>query len=179
GRGWKAGAGARRRAPPTSRSPSPISSGCSAGAEPVSAFLAAAGDRLGEILIFLALGAADSRDRPELRLGAGHIALNDIGLAKILAHLSIAGSELYRFQVVADPLIDAAELAGRVAAIVERFGSIGVLHQVEDFKGLAIAIGLGEDVGILGKRLVRQHAGLPADAAHRPRIVDFAGLAGA
>ena len=51
---------------------------------------------------------------------AAHVALDDIGFAEIFADLGVSRIERHRFQVIADALVDPAELAGRIAAVIER-----------------------------------------------------------
>ena len=105
--------------------PSGISATVAAATKPSDAAVTPAqlgfclGDRLGEVLVFLAVGAADLLDRPQLLARLLYVALNDIGFAEIFADLRVTRIERHRFQVIADPLVDPAELAGRIAAIVE------------------------------------------------------------
>src|ERR1700682_5493744 len=75
------------------------------------------GDRRGEVLVLLAIGAADPLDRLQLRLGAAHVALEDKGLAEILADQRVGRIERHRSPVIIDPLIEPAELARGIAAI--------------------------------------------------------------
>src|SRR3954465_15197193 len=77
------------------------------------------GDGFCEVLVFLAIGATDRLYGPELLAGSPDIALDHISLPEILAYLRVARIERYRLKVVSDSLVDPAQLAGRIAAIVE------------------------------------------------------------
>ena len=125
------------------------------------------------MLVLLAAGAADPLDDAQLGLGAAHVALCDISLAEILAHLRVAGRQRDRFQVIADALVEPAELPRRIAAIIERLGGIRVAQQVERRERLVIALGLGERVSVVAQDLVRQRAPL-LDTAPAPLVPDFA-----
>jgi hypothetical protein len=72
-------------------------------------------ERLREILVLIAAGAADRLDARKLGLCEVELALHDIGLTQIFADLSVARIERDRLQVIADALIDPPELARRVA----------------------------------------------------------------
>src|SRR5205085_8713734 len=100
------------------------------------------GDRFGEVGVFLAVPAADLLDRLELRLGAGDIALLDVGLTEIFPDLGILRVGCDRLQVVADSLVEVAELARRETAIVERLRRVRVLQQVQDRERFGISSGL-------------------------------------
>src|SRR6266481_887439 len=78
----------------------PCSQGISRGVLPARRTV---GNRLGEVGVFLAAGAAERLDHPELCLGVRDIALDDIGLAEILADFCVTRVERDRFLVIADP----------------------------------------------------------------------------
>src|SRR4051794_25839837 len=107
-------------------------------------------DCFGKVLIFLAIGAANRLDRSELLSCSLDLALDHIGFAKILANLRVARIERYCLQVVPDPLIDLAELAGCIAAIVEGLRRLAILHQVEHIERLVVALRFGQGIGIVG-----------------------------
>src|SRR3990172_4335206 len=86
-------------------------------------------DRLVEIDIGLAGRAAAFFDFAELLAGEIDPANLHIGLAEIFAHQRVVCVELHRLKIVADALVDTAELAGGVALIVERLGGCRVLKQ--------------------------------------------------
>ena len=107
---------------------------------------------LGQIAIILAVfRAAELLDRRQLILGEVELALDDIGFAEILAHLGIIRIEGDRLQVVVDPLVRAPELAGGVAAVVQRARRVGVVERVEDVERLLVALGLGKRIGVFGQ----------------------------
>ncbi len=83
-----------------------------------------------------------------------------------------------RFQVIADPFVGPAELARRVAAVIQCDRGIRVLQQVEHAERLAVAPGLGKRVRVVGECPVGQHAGLLLHAFHASGIVDLAARAG-
>src|ERR1700736_6220766 len=89
-------------------------------------------DHLREILIILAIGAAEALDRRQLLLGEVDLALEHIGFAEIFAYLGVARIERDRLQIIGDAFIGPAELACRIAAIVEGSWRIGVLEQIEN-----------------------------------------------
>ena len=111
-------------------------------------------------------------------LGEIVLALDDIGFAEIFAHLRIVGIERDRFQVIADALVGVAELAGRVAAIVERARRVRVVQQVEHVDRFLISVGLGERVGVFGEFGIRQDAAAPDEALLMLRVPDHARRAG-
>jgi hypothetical protein len=125
------------------------------------------------MLVLRAVGAADPLDDLQLRLGAGDVAFDDIGLAKILADLRVARIERDRSLVVTDPLIDPAELARRIAAIIERLRRIRVAQQIEGRERFVVPAGLGQRGGIISQDLVRQRASL-LHAASRAGVPDLA-----
>src|ERR1700722_4381721 len=85
------------------------------------------GQRVGKILVILAVFTAKLLDRRQLLFGEIVFALDDIGFPKVLAHLRAIGIERDRLEIIANSLVGASKLAGRVAAIVERAGSIRVV----------------------------------------------------
>src|SRR5438874_707889 len=135
--------------------------------------LGGGGDRVGEMLVLLAAGAADSFDDAQLGLGAAHVALCDISLAEIFAHLRVTGRQRDRFQVIADSLVEPAELPRRIAAIIERLRGIRVAQQVERRERFIIALGLGERVSVVPQDLVGERTPL-LDTAPAPLVPDFA-----
>ncbi len=77
------------------------------------------GERLGELAVIFAMRAADLPDRRQLVLGGIELPLDHIRLTEILTHLRIGWIERHGLEVIANPLVGAAELARCVAAIVE------------------------------------------------------------
>ena len=77
------------------------------------------GDSHREVFIFVANAPADLLDRLQLRLGARHVAFDEIGLTEVFADLRVVRIERDRFQIVADPLVDPAQFARRIAAVIE------------------------------------------------------------
>src|ERR1700720_940113 len=128
------------------------------------------------MLVLRAVGAAESLDPLQLLLGAGHVALEDKGLAEILADQRVARVERHRSPVIADPLIEPAELARGIAAIIERLRRIRVAQQIEGRERLIIPAGLGQRGGIISQDLVGQRTSL-LHAASRAGVPDLAPLA--
>ena len=83
--------------------------------------------RAGQILVILAVLTAKLLDRGQLLFGEIVLALDDIGSPTVLTHLGVIGIE-----------------RDRVAAIVERAGSIRVGREVERVDRFLIPVSLGE-----------------------------------
>jgi hypothetical protein len=83
--------------------------------------------RLGQILVIFAVLTAKLLDRRQLRFGEIVLALDDIGSPTVLTHLGVIGIE-----------------RDRVAAIVERAGSIRVGREVERVDRFLVPVSLGE-----------------------------------
>src|SRR5258707_13961373 len=130
------------------------------------------------MLVLRAIGAAYPLDRLQLRLGAAHVALDDKGLAEILADQRVTRIERDRSPVIIDPLIEPTELARGIAAIIERLRRIGVAQQIEGRERFVVPPGLGQRSGIIVQDLVRQRASL-LDAPPRAGVIDLAPVAGA
>jgi hypothetical protein len=76
-------------------------------------------------------------------------------------------------QIVADTLVDPAELAGRVAAIVQRLGGLRLPQQIERRERFFEASRLSQRVGVVGQRLIV--GGARVDAHLLLLAVDLAG----
>src|SRR5579863_9503973 len=133
--------------------------------------------RLGQILVIFAVLATKLPDRRQLVLGEIVLALDDIGFSKILAHLRVSGVERDRLEIVANSLVGAPELAGRVAAVIERARGVGVVQKVEHVDRFLVTIGLGERISVFGELGIGQHADLPYEATPSAHIPDLAGVA--
>src|SRR5579863_9177125 len=133
--------------------------------------------RLGQILVIFAVLAAKLPDRRQLVLGEIVLALDDIGFAEVFAHLRIGGIERDRLEIVTDSLVGAPELAGRVAAVIERARGVGVVQKVEHVDRFLVTIGLGERISVFGELGIGQHADLPYEATPSVHIPDLAGVA--
>src|ERR1700691_5348701 len=133
--------------------------------------------RAGQVLVILAVLTAKLLDRRQLLFGEILLALDDIGFAKVLAHLRVIGIERDRLEVIANPLVGASELAGRVAAIVERARAIRVAQEVEHVDRFLIPVSLGECISVFRHLGVRQDVAAPNEALATLRVPDLAGFA--
>src|SRR6202042_2343539 len=133
--------------------------------------------RAGQILVILAVLTAKFLDRGQLLFGEIVLALDDIGFAKVLAHLRVIGIERNRLEVVANPFVGASKLAGRVAAIVERAGSIRVVQKVEHVDGFLVPVSLSERISVFRHLGVRQDVAAPNETFATLRVPDLAGFA--
>ena len=88
-----------------------------------------------------------SRSR-QLESLARELALDHVGLAEILADQRVVRVERHGLQVIADAFVDAAELAGCIAAIVQRLGGVRVLQEVERRQRFLVAAVLRQSVGV-------------------------------
>jgi hypothetical protein len=86
-----------------------------------------------------------------LLFGEFVLALNDIGLPKVLAHLRVSRIERDRLKIVANSFVGPSQLAGRRAAVVERAPGIGIFQEVELVDRFLIPVGLGERIGVFGE----------------------------
>src|SRR3984957_3576614 len=153
--------------------PAPRALGCVAPSDRVGVV-----ERLGEVAIILAvLRAAELLDRRQLLLCEIELALDHIGLAEILAHLRILRIERARLDIIANPLVGSPELAGRVAAVVERAWRVGVVEQIEHVERLLEAVGLSERIGVFGELGVGKHAAVPPQALVLLPVPDLAWIA--
>src|SRR5690606_6806893 len=109
-----------------------------------SALVAEVVDLPAQIDIFLAAGAAALLDFLKLVQRARQVTLLQVCLAEIFAGEREVGIGPQRFLIVAEPDVDAALLAVRIAEIVEhaRVAAVGDGGQHHD--RLAVASGLGE-----------------------------------
>ena len=97
------------------------------------------GDCRHQKLVVVARTAAAVGDLIKLLLRLTDIALQEIGLAEILARLGVAGIDRERLVVVVDALVDVAELARRVADQVQHLRLVAVLDAEEQRQRLGVA----------------------------------------
>jgi hypothetical protein len=107
--------------------------------------------RLGQILVILTVLTAKLLDRRQLLSGEPIVALDDIRLPKILAHLRVVGIERNRLEIVSNPFVPASKLAGRITARVERARSVRIVQKIEDIDRFLIAVSLGERIGVFSE----------------------------
>src|SRR5882724_539375 len=163
-----AGATGPAVAPPATR-PSVLSLGL---------LLRLSGDRVGEVLVLLALGAAQRLDLDELGLGKIHPALLGIGLAEIFTRVDVLRVDGQGPLVVGHALVEAAAFALGVADHGENHRIVLVSHGGERAERLRVASGKGEGAALRVELLVVEQAGGGLDAGLLVRVVDIAGLAG-
>src|ERR1700722_1788294 len=135
-------------------------------------------ERLLEVLIFLAVAVATNRfDCGELFLGEIELALDDIGFAEIFAYLRIIRIERDGLEIIADALIDLAQFARDIAAIVQRLRSIRILREIEDLQRFLEAFRLGQRVSVVDKLVVREDPAMLRQAFLRLGVPYFAARA--
>jgi hypothetical protein len=66
-----------------------------------------------------------------LPFGEFVLALDDIDLPKVLAHLRVSRIQRDRLKIVANSFVGSSQLAGRIAAVVEGARGIGIFQEVE------------------------------------------------
>jgi hypothetical protein len=106
------------------------------------------------------------------------VALDDIALPKILAHLRGVGIESNRLEIVSNPFVGVSQLAGRITAIVERARSVRIVQKIEDTDRFLIAVGLGERIGVFSEIRVWQHAAVSHETLTMLGVPDHSRRAG-
>src|SRR6476620_11906720 len=135
------------------------------------------GDRLDQKLIVVARPAAAVGDLHELRFRPLHVTLLQISLAEIFAHLGVAGIDRQRLVVIADALVDIAELARGVADGAEHPRLLPVLDAEEELQRLCIVRLLAELAPGNVEVVIGQRRRIAVDARSNAATPDLPGSA--